>query len=93
MFMGSGGIRLKEMGPLVTYGDFVACLPYDDPLYMLTVTGKQLRKMLMFMLRSEVWQGAHTEFYQLSKGIRIVYDRQNSQMMELSYRGIPVTDD
>jgi len=93
MFMGSGGVRLKEMGPLVTYGDFVACLPYDDPIYMLTVTGKQLRKMLMFMLRGEVWEGAHTEFYQLSKGIKIVYDKQNAQMIEFSFKGMPITDE
>ncbi len=92
MFMGSGGIRLKQMGPLVTYGDFVACLPYDDPIWMFTVTGSQLRTMLMFMLRSEVWQGAHNEFYQLSKGIKVVYDREKSEMLEFSFNGAPIAD-
>ena len=92
MLMGSGGIRLKEMGPLVTFADFTRCLPYDDPVYMLTVTGSQLKKMMLYVLRDEVWQGAHTEFYQLSKGLKVVYDRQKKQLLEFSFNGIPITD-
>jgi len=92
MLMGSGGIRLKEMGPLVTFADFTRCLPYDDPVYMLTVTGSQLKKMMLYVLRDEVWQGAHAEFYQLSKGLKVVYDRQKKQLLEFSFNGIPITD-
>src|SRR3989339_2287449 len=30
MFVGSGSIRVKELGPLVTLKDFISCFPYDD---------------------------------------------------------------
>ncbi len=92
MLMGSGGIRLKEMGPLVTFRDFSRCLPYDDPVYMLTVTGSQLKRMMKFVLRDEVWQGAHTEFYQISGNLKVVYDRRNAQLLEFSFNGEPVED-
>lgn len=93
MLLGSGSIRNEQMGPLVVYQDLVECYPYDDSLHMITVTGYQLRRMLLYMLRDEVWQGEHCEFYQLSKGLKVVYDRKQSQMLEFSYEGEPITND
>ena len=42
MLMGSGAIRSYSLGPVVHYADLVECLPYDDAVYMLKVTGTQL---------------------------------------------------
>ncbi len=92
MLLGSGSIRNEEMGPLVVYQDLVECYPYDDSLYMVTVTGNQLRCMLLHMMRDEVWAGEHSEFYQLSKGMKVVYDRTQSKMLEFSFEGQPITD-
>ena len=92
MLLGSGSMRTEQMGPLVLYSDMVECFPYDDSITMITVTGAQLRRMLLFVLRDEVWQGAHCEFYQLSKGLKVVYDREKHELLELSFEEQPVDD-
>lgn len=92
MLLGSGSVRNAKMGPLVVYQDLVECYPYDDALYMITVNGNQLRRMLLHMLRDEVWQGAHSEFYQLSKGLKVVYNKNQGKMLEFSFDGIPIDD-
>ena len=87
MLVGSGSIRVKEMGPIVLFSDLTECLPYDDSAIALWVSGAQLEKMILFMLRDEVWDGAHCEFFQFSRGIRIVYDRETHRLKELSLNG------
>ena len=92
MMMGSGAIRKKRMGPLVAYQDMVENTPYDDLLWMIKVTGKQFRQMILYIMRDEAWEG-HTEFYQFSKGVRIVYRKSTHALEELKFRGEDVTDD
>jgi 5'-nucleotidase len=58
---------------------------------MLKVTGAQFRRMVTFLMRDEAWEG-HTEFYQFSKGVRIVWRKSTHTLEELSFRGEPVTD-
>ena len=92
MIMGSGSIRKKAMGPLVEYQDMLENTPFDDPLWMLKVKGSQLRRMIQFVLRDEAWEG-HTEFYQYSKGIRIVYRKSTHTIEEFQFRGEDIRDD
>ncbi len=91
--MGSGGIRKLEMGPQVLVHDLMECLPYDDPVYMIKVSGAQFRHMMLYMLRDEVWKGVSNEFYQLSKGIRIIYDIPNRKLIEFAFKGKPIEDE
>lgn len=93
MMLGSGSVRNPKMGPLVTLADLVECFPYDDSITMITVTGAQFRRMISYMLRDEVWQGVHSEFYQLSKGMRVVYDRTKHEFSEFSLDGEPIQDE
>lgn len=90
MFMGSGAIRNVKLGPVVRYADLVECLPYDDAVYMLTVTGAQLEKMLSYIMRDEAFTGDHTEFYQFSHGIHMVWSRSEQCFKELSFEGKPL---
>jgi 5'-nucleotidase len=92
MLFGSGSIRKKELGPVIEYQDMVENTPFDDALWMLKVTGAQLRRMILYVLRDEAWEG-HTEFYQYSKGIRIVYKKSTRTLKEFRFRGQPVRDD
>lgn len=87
MLYGSGSIRKKAMGPIVTYQDLQECCPYDDPIYMLEVTGDQFKRMLAFVLREEAYEGDHTEFYQLSKGMRAVWSRKRQCFDEFKLNG------
>lgn len=93
MLLGSGSIRNEELGPIVLLSDLVECFPYDDSIHLLHIKGSQLRRMIAYMLRDEVWQGAHCEFYQFSDGFRVTYDRATHEFLEFSLNGEPVEDE
>jgi 5'-nucleotidase len=91
MLLGSGSIRTPDLGPIVDYRGLVEAFPYDDGIYMLKITGSQLKEMLRYMLRDEAFEG-HTEFYQLSRGMKVVYSPSRHEFDECSYEGKPLDD-
>ena len=93
MLLGSGSIRSDEMGPIVMLTDLMVGFPYDDKVYMLKVSGEQLKQMILYMVRDEVWAGVHTEFYQLSEGLHVVYSKADHEFKEFTYQGEKVDDD
>jgi 5'-nucleotidase len=93
MLVGSGSIRVAEIGPLILYSDLTECLPYDDSAIAVWVTGAQLKKMILYMLRDEVWGGSHCEFFQFSKGVRVVYDKTSRNLIEFSLHGSALDDE
>ena len=92
MLVGSGSIRVSEFGPIVQFSNLMECLPYDDSAIALWVTGAQLKKMILYMLRDEVWNGAHCEFFQFSEGVRVIYDKQSRGLKEFSLHGEPIDE-
>jgi 5'-nucleotidase len=48
--------------------------------------------MILDMLRDEVWDGAHCEFFQFSKGVQVIYDKQSHGLKEFSLHGEPIGD-
>ena len=93
MLVGSGSIRVTELGPIILFSNLTECLPYDDSAIALWVTGAQLKKMILYMLRDEVWDGAHCEFFQFSEGVRTVYDKANHVFKEFSLNEEPLADE
>lgn len=94
MLYASGSIRLKEMGPIVQYQELKECLPFNAPVYMLEVTGAQLKRMMKFMLRDEAFEeGAHSEFYQVSTGFKMVYSKSKHEFLEFSLNDKEIKDD
>ncbi len=93
MLLGSGSIRTEELGPIVMFGDLITAFPYDDDVFMVKVTGAQLKHMIKHTLRDEVWEGAHTEFYQYSEGLHMVYSRKDHAFKEFTFNGEEVADD
>ena len=91
--MASGSIRTEQLGPVVTKGDFLINFPYDDSAHALWWTGAQLKHGIMRMLRDEALAGAHTEFYQLSRGLEIEYDQKTHSFIKFNFEGEPVADD
>jgi 5'-nucleotidase len=92
MLVGSGSIRVTELGPIILFSNLTECLPYDDSAIALWVTGAQLKKMILHMLRDEVWDGSHCEFFQFSKGMRVVYDKANHALKEFSLNEQSIED-
>lgn len=91
--MASGSIRTEQLGPVVTKGDFSINFPYDDSAHALWWTGAQLKHGIMRMLRDEALAGAHTEFYQLSRGLEVEYDQKTHSFLKFNFEGEPVADD
>lgn len=92
MLVGSGTLRMPTLGSIVTYQDFKEMFAFDDPVYMVTVTGKQFKSMIHYMCRDEVWEGAHTEFYQLSDGLEVIYSKSKHAFDRFNYHGRPLVD-
>jgi len=93
MLLGSGSIRNPELGPIVLLSDLAECYPYNDPIYMCYITGAQLRRMLLHMLRDEALDGGHSGFYQVSDGVRIEYNRSTHSFDKFEFRNAPLEDE
>ncbi len=91
--IGSGSIRTKKFGPVVTKGDLMETFPYDDQVILTYWTGKQLKHGIKRMLRDEAFFGEHTEFYQVSKDLSVEYDMVTHSFLKFDYEGKPVEDD
>jgi len=91
LFVGSGSIRVEQMGPQVTLGDVMACFPYDDSLRRFSVSGKQLKEIFAHVMRIENRDG-EGECYQVNRGVEAVYDEKKKQLVSLKVGGQPVDD-
>ena len=57
------------------------------------MTGAQLKRMLLHIYRDEAWLGDHTEFYQLSRGMHVIYSKSKHQLLKCELNGEEVQDD
>ncbi|MBP5489740.1 MAG: 5'-nucleotidase C-terminal domain-containing protein, partial [Lachnospiraceae bacterium] len=80
------------LGPVIEYQDMVENTPFDGPLYMIEVTGEQLRRIMRNLFRDEAWVG-ETEFYQISSALRVTYRKSTHTIESLTFRGEEVKDD
>lgn len=92
MLFGSGSIRKKELGPVIEYQDMVENTPFDDNLYMVEVTGAQIRRIFQHLFRDEAWVG-ETEFYQISSALRVTYRKSTHTIETFMFKGEEITDD
>lgn len=92
ILIGSGSIRVEELGPVVTLGDLKACCPYDDTLTKYVVTGKQLKKTFAHIMRIKNRDG-EGECYQVNEKVQAVYSDAQAKLLSLTLEEIPVVDD
>ena len=92
MFLGSGSIRGNKLGPIVELSGLTQIFPYDDQIYLVKINGKQLKDLIVHILRDDAFLGV-TEYYQLSSGIKIIYSRAKKLIEELHFDGEEVSDD
>ena len=94
VLIGSGSIRKKTLGPVVTFGDFIEIFPFAEPAFGFRLTGKQLRHIVTFMLREESFlDSEHNEWFQFSKGFCCEFDRKNHSIISLKMNGSEVGDE
>ncbi len=92
MILGSGSLRLPKLGPVLHLQDLREFFPYDDSLHMVEVTGAQLKRMVAYVLREEAFTGAHTEFYQYSRQLHVVWSRAEQRFLEFKFNGEDLPD-
>ena len=90
--VGSGSIRSKELGPVVTLGDLVACFPFKDTVQKFTISGTALKRMFAKFMSNENRQ-MQRECYQVSKGIKAIYDKTTDKLVSLSLNEEEIADD
>lgn len=88
-FIGSGSIRTKELGPVVTLRDLKQLFPYDDSFSRYTVSGDQLNGIFSHIMRKENLNG-EGECYQVNHGVRAVYDEVFDRLVSLDIGDNPV---
>jgi len=93
VLVGSGSIRGKELGPVVTLEDLKKVYPYDGSLYKIKVTGAQLTKVFTHFLRPENRKPGESQCYQISKGVRVVYNNTKKAIESFSINEQPVEAD
>ena len=94
MLHASGSLRSRFLGPVMTLKDLQEMEPFDEEVYRYVVTGKQFRHMMEYMLRDEAFDpDAHTEFYQLSEGLRVVYSKKQKKVISLTMHGREIGED
>ena len=92
MLVGSGSIRVKEMGPIVTLKDFLACFPYDDSLTRFEVPGSILKKIFNHIMRKENRTG-EGECYQINKKVKATYSDKEGELTSLTIESVEVADE
>ena len=93
-FMGSGSVRKKHMGPIVTLQDLMEVFPYSDEMIGVNLTGAQLRQIMTYLMRDEaIVEGAHCECFQFSRGFFCEYDCSTHSIRHLAMNGKEVQDD
>ena len=92
MLLGSGSLRLPQMGPLVTLRNLTEMFPFEEEIIRITVTGRQFKNMICHIFRAEALADDHAEYYQFSKGILVTVSLKEKQVTELLFEGAPIDD-
>ncbi len=90
--IGSGSIRSKEIGPVITLKDLRTCFPYDDSLSRYSVSGLSLKTIFSHIMRPENLNG-EGECYQVSSGVKATYDIVLQQLVSLKVNGADLAND
>jgi 5'-nucleotidase/UDP-sugar diphosphatase len=92
VFLASGSIRSKQIGPVVTLKDLMVCFPFNDSLTRYTVTGAMLRRIYGHIMRKENRNG-EGECYQMNGRVHATYDDRTGELVDLKFDGEDVHDE
>jgi 5'-nucleotidase len=93
VFVASGAIRGKELGPPVTLSDLRTVFPYKNSLYKFRVTGVQLTQIFAHIMRPENRIQGQSQYMQVNQGIKAVYNDAEKRVESLSIKGQAVQEE
>ena len=67
-------------------------LPYDDKIFRLILTGKQVKNALETIFHNN-FSGGHSEFYQLSKGLNVRINPEKKKVESIKLNEKPLEDE
>lgn len=85
-FIGSGSVRSKELGPVVTLGEIKQAFPYDDSYSRYVVDGTHLEQIFAHIMRKSNRNG-EGECYQVNQAVRAVFDEAQEKLITLEIHG------
>ena len=91
--LAASSMRCYSMEMTVTLQDIREAYPYDGKLYSLVIDGAMLRKMIKHYLRDEVIEKYAETFYQQSSNLKIEFDRDTQEILNLTLNGEELKDD
>jgi len=91
MLVGSGSIRVKEMGPLVTLRELLTCFPFDDTLTRYTISGAKIKEIFSHIMRTEN-RKSEGECYQVNSKVRAIYSDAKHKLVSLTINGNKVSN-
>ncbi|MFZ2664215.1 MAG: bifunctional UDP-sugar hydrolase/5'-nucleotidase [Patescibacteria group bacterium] len=92
VFIGSGSIRVQELGPIVTLKDVLACFPYDDTLTRFKIKGEQLKNIFSRVMRTKNRDG-EGECYQVNSKVKAAYSDKEGKLDYLKINELDVKDE
>lgn len=90
--LSSSSIRAESLGPVVTLDDFLSAMPYEGPVTVLKLTGRQLMRGMRHLMRDQNWE-KEPKFFQLDGGVRLEYDRTKHEIVRFDVNGEPLDED
>lgn len=91
LLVGSGSIRVKNLGPMVTLKDLLACFPYDDSMSRFQITGEQLKLIFNHIMKVENRDG-EGECYQVNCRVKAIYSEKEKKLVSLKIDGKEVNE-
>jgi 5'-nucleotidase len=91
--VGSGTVRKEQAGPVLTQGDLMELCPFDDKYHQVKVTGAQFKAICRHIFRPEAYHGDHTEYFQFSQSVQLVYTLATGNFESVEVDGVPLKDD
>lgn len=85
MLLGSGSIRVKELGPLVTLGNLKEAFPYDDSIIRFKISGAKIQKIFDHIFKIENRDG-EGECYQLNSNVKIIYSDKKNKIIDIKIK-------
>jgi 5'-nucleotidase len=89
ILIGSGTLRVKEFGPVVTLGELKEMIPYADSYLCFLVKGEKLLKIFSHFLRTENCNN-DGECFQVNHNVKAIYSKNKDHLETLLIRGEPV---
>ena len=93
MLLASGSLRCPKLGPRVNLRDLTQMFPFEDEVVCVRLYGRQLKRIMAHLFRPEALETGETEFYQFSRGLRVVVSHSEQRITELLFEGQPIADD